>query len=170
MIVADSIAEWLAEKDIKHAFGIIGAGNVRLFDSISRLGKTELVCVHHEQAAVMAAAAYYRVSGRLSVVLVTTGAGSTNAVTGIVSAYMDSIPTIIISGNEPTYTHWELRAWGVQGFDSVCMMKKITKFAHMIQDARTAKHWLEYGLSRALLRRFGPVWLDIPTDIQAAQC
>ncbi|PJB54587.1 MAG: thiamine pyrophosphate-binding protein, partial [Bdellovibrio sp. CG_4_9_14_3_um_filter_39_7] len=77
--VSDVIAQFLKDKEIKHVFGIIGAGNAHIFDSINSLGYTEIVCVHHEQAAVMAMGTYYRTCGKISAALLTTGAGSTNA-------------------------------------------------------------------------------------------
>ena len=116
--VSDLIAQTLEELRITHVFGIIGAGNVHLFDSISKHGYSEIVCVHHEQAACMAMQTYYRVNGKLAAVLLTTGAGSTNGVTGVVSAWADSIPGLIITGNENSrFTSVEnpLRMWGVQG-------------------------------------------------------
>jgi acetolactate synthase-1/2/3 large subunit len=83
--VSDLIAEFLKEKEIKHVFGIIGAGNAHIFDSIHTLGYTEIICVHHEQAACMAMQTYYRTSGCITAALLTTGGGSTNGVTGVVS-------------------------------------------------------------------------------------
>lgn len=115
MKISEIIANFLAEKQIRYVFGIIGAGNAQLFDSITSKGFTTIICVHHEQAACMAAQAYYRISGILSAAIVTTGAGSTNAVTGVVSAWMDSIPCLVISGNENSkYTLEDnpLRVWG----------------------------------------------------------
>ncbi len=116
--VSDVIADFLEEKGIRHVFGIIGAGNAHIFDSILQKGYTEIICVHHEQAACMAMQTYFRTSGIITATIVTTGAGSTNAVTGVVSAWMDSIPGIIISGNENskfTYENNPLRSWGIQG-------------------------------------------------------
>jgi acetolactate synthase-1/2/3 large subunit len=125
---SDKIAEWLAEKGITHAFGIVGGGNVILWDAITRLGKTELICTHHEQAAAMAASYYYRTSGKLALCLVTTGAGSTNAITGVMAAYMDHVPLLVISGNEPSkYMNKPERVWGVQGYDSSGVVAKLTK-------------------------------------------
>jgi len=89
--VSDQIAEFLAEKGIRHVFGIVGAGNAHIFDSIDRRGFTEIVCVHHEQAGVMAMMTYFRTSGQVSASILTTGAGSANGVTGVVSAWMDSV-------------------------------------------------------------------------------
>ena len=98
--VSDEIAKFLKDKDIKHVFGIIGSANSHIFDSINQLGYTEIVCVHHEQAATMAIQAYYRVTGKISAAIVTAGGGSANAITGVISAWADSIPGIIISGQE----------------------------------------------------------------------
>ena len=98
--VSDFIADFLEENQIKHVFGIIGAGNAHIFDSIQKKGYTEIICVHHEQAACMAIQTYYRTSGKVCAAILTTGAGSTNGVTGVVSAWADSIPALIISGNE----------------------------------------------------------------------
>src|SRR3954471_5827341 len=116
--VSDLIAEFLEKHGIRHVFGIVGAGNAHIFDSIGRRGFTEIICVHHEQAACMAMQTYYRMHGKISAALLTTGAGSTNGVTGIVSAWADSIPGVVIAGNENSkFTKPEntLRMWGVQG-------------------------------------------------------
>jgi acetolactate synthase-1/2/3 large subunit len=169
--VSDQIAAFLEKHEIKHVFGIIGSGNANIFDAIGRRGYTEIVCVHHEQAAVMAMQTYFRTSGKMSATLLTTGAGSTNGVTGVVSAWMDSVPGIIISGNENSrFTTEEnpLRIWGIQGYDSSDMVKKVTKYAKRVMDPLQIDYELEkaYFISRG--RRPGPVWLDIPMNIQAA--
>ncbi len=169
--VADEIALLLKKKQIRHVFGIIGSGNAHIFDAIGRLGYTEIICTHHEQAAVMAAAAYYRISGTVTVALVTTGAGSTNAVTGVVSAWMDSLPVIVISGNENSkFTTEEnpLRIWGIQGYDSTAMVSKVTKYAERVTVPEDVEYELEKAFSIATSNRFGPCWLDIPMNIQAA--
>ena len=88
---ADLIADFLEGHRIAHVFGIIGAGNAHIFDAINRKGYTQIVCVHHEQAACMAIQTYYRLTGRPGVAILTTGAGSTNGLTGVVSAWMDSL-------------------------------------------------------------------------------
>src|SRR5664279_2843030 len=97
---ADAVAAALEELDVKIVFGITGAGNLAICDAIYRRGVTRLVFVHHEQAAMMAAQGLSRTTGELGVALVTTGGGSTNALTGIVGANMDSVPILLISGNE----------------------------------------------------------------------
>ena len=166
MIVAEKIAAWLHEKRIEIAFGIIGAGNATLWDAITRLGKTKLICTHHEQAAVMAAGAYYRISGKICLALVTTGAGSTNAITGVASAYMDSTPVIVISGNEASkYIGADTRVWGVQGYGSYEMVKDCTKGAYRFKEGMQN---FDYAMAKALKPRQGPVWIDIPKDVQSA--
>ena len=176
MIVADKIAEWLHEKGITTAFGIVGGGNVTLWDAITRLGKTQIVSTHHEQAAVMAASAYYQVSRRVSVALVTTGAGSTNAITGVVAAYMDSIPLLVISGNEASkYMDAQTRVWGVQGYGSSEMVSGngenwngVVKSGVCVTNPTIVIGALGYSLQDALTPRMGPCWCDIPKDVQNA--
>lgn len=168
---ADEVALFLKEKNIKRVFGIIGSGNAQIFDAIYRLGFTEIVCVHHEQAALMAAITYYRTSGIVTAALVTTGAGSTNAVTGVVSAWMDSLPVLIISGNENSkFTTEEnpLRIWGIQGYDSSAMVSKVTKYSTRIMDANQVEPELQKAYAIASSDRPGPCWLDIPMNVQAA--
>ena len=168
--VAELIAEALEGLGIRHAFGIIGAGNVHLFEAIAQRGFTEIVCMHHEQAAAMAMQTYYRTHGQLSVALLTTGAGSTNGVTGVVSAWADSIPGLVIAGNENsrfTKPDSPYRMWGVQGYDSVHMVDKVCKYAHRVTTPEQAVYELQKGAYVALHGRFGPVWIEIPMDIQA---
>src|SRR6187431_973246 len=98
--ISDAIASFFANNNMKHLFGIIGAGNAHLFDSIYKISEIEMICVHHEQAACMATQTYYRTSGIVTSAVLTTGAGSTNGITGVLSSWADSIPTLIISGNE----------------------------------------------------------------------
>lgn len=170
--VSDLIAQALEDLGIKHAFGIIGAGNVHLFEAISKHGYTEIICVHHEQAASMAMQTYYRTSGKLAATLLTTGAGATNGITGVVSAWADSIPGIIIAGNEnskftkPENPH---RMWGVQGYDTVDMVSKVTKYAHRVTAPEQAVYEIQKAAYIALDQRPGPCWIEIPMDIQASR-
>jgi acetolactate synthase-1/2/3 large subunit len=168
--VSELIAQALEDLGIEHVFGIIGAGNVHLYEAISRRGYTEIICVHHEQAACMAVQTYYRTCGKLSAALLTTGAGSTNGVTGVVSAWADSIPCIVIAGNENSkFTKLENthRMWGVQGYDSVDMVRKVTKYAHRVTSPEQAVYELQKAAHVALDQRPGPCWIEIPMDIQA---
>ena len=168
MNVADQIAEWLYDESIAVVFGIVGAGNVSIFDAIARRGRSQIVCCHHEQACVMAASSFYRTSGRISVAIVTTGAGSTNAVTGVAAAYMDSTPVIVISGNEASkYLDAKTRVLGVQGYRSSDMVKAITKCA-ICPPADEVMPALRIIHDIALKPRQGPVYCDIPKDVQNA--
>lgn len=169
--VNDVIADFLKDQEIRHVFGIVGAGNAQIFDAITRLGFTEIICVHHEQAAVMAATTYYRMTGKVTVVLLTTGAGSTNGVTGVVSAWMDSMPVLVISGNENsrfTTVENSLRIWGVQGYDSTQMVEKVTKWTDRIMTPEKVLNVISRAYAIASTSRQGPVWIDIPMNVQAA--
>ena len=170
--VSDAVAVLLEELGVKHAFGIIGAGNVHLFESITRRGYTEIVCVHHEQAATMAMQTYYRTHGRLAAALLTTGGGSANGVTGVVSAWADSVPGLVIAGNENgkfCTPENPLRMWGVQGYDSVQMVERITKYAVRVTDPTQTLYQLGKAAYIALDRRPGPVWVEIPMSVQSAR-
>lgn len=164
------IAEWLEKHEISIIFGIIGSANSYIFDSILRRGYTKIVYMHHEQAVVMAAGSYYRASGKLSVALVTAGAGASNAVTGVLSNWADSIPCIILSGQEATKyidQHSTLRMFGTQGLDIVKMVQGITKHSELLTEANSTFKVLEFARKIALGGRPGPVWIDIPFDVQS---
>ena len=168
--VSDLVAEFLKEKQIEVVFGIIGSANSHIFDSISKLGYTKIINTHHEQAAVMAMGAYYRASGKVSATIVTAGAGASNAVTGIVSNWADSIPGIIISGNEGSQyikDQEHLRMYGTQGFNIAKMVKDVTKWSHCLLDEHDIQHQLEISYQISNMDRKGPVLLDIPFDIQS---
>ncbi len=167
--VSEILAGYLESREIRHVFGIIGAGNVRLFDAIAKRGYTEIVCVHHEQAACMAMQTYYRTSGKITACILTTGGGSTNGVTGLVSAWADSIPGVVISGNENS-RHARpdnpLRMWGVQGYDSSAMVSGVCKRVARMTQAEDIQKELETAFHVAGEGRPGPCWLDIPMDLQ----
>ncbi|HTC00864.1 MAG TPA: thiamine pyrophosphate-binding protein [Ferruginibacter sp.] len=172
MKVSDKIAAFLEEHNIGHVFGIVGAGNVHIFNSIQERGFTQIICVHNEQAATMAMQTYYRVNGIVTAAILTTGAGSTNGVTGVVSAWADSIPGVVISGNEHSkYIEkdaLELRMYGVQGYDSSDMIKKVVKYNSRVMDPQNTIYELEKAFSIAVDGRPGPCWIDIPMNIQSA--
>ena len=170
--VSDAIAEFLKRKEIRHVFGIIGSANAHIFDSIQNLGYTEIVCVHHEQAATMAMQTYYRVHGRMSAALVTAGGASANAITGVLSAWADSIPGMVISGQENTRfinRMRPMRMWGIQGYDSAGMVAGITKYAARVMEPSQAVLELERAHAIAAAGRPGPVWVDFPMDVQGSR-
>ena len=170
MTVAEAVADWLAEKGVRHVFGIIGAGNLALWNAIAAKGaETEIVCCHHEQAAAMAASFYSRTSGRVGVCLVTTGAGSTNAITGVMAAYMDSTPLLVISGNETAASlEGDTRVLGVQGYESALLAIEFTKLSARITTPHDPLNFLNCAYDTALHGRQGPCWIDIPRDVQVA--
>lgn len=168
--VSDIIAEFLKFHEIDTVFGIIGSANSHIFDSINKLGYTKIVNVHHEQAAVIAMGAYYRASGKLSAAIVTAGGGATNAVTGVVSNWADSIPGIIISGQESSFyvkDHEKLRMYGTQGLNITKMLADVTKYAVAITEESDIHAELEKSLDITCDGRPGPVWIDIPFNLQS---
>ena len=173
MNVAQSISQWLVDQEITHAFGVVGGGNVAIWEAIARLGKTTLVSVHHEQAAAQAATYYFRACGRLALCLCTTGAGSANALTGVIAAYMDSIPLLVISGNEPArlWASSDERVLGTQGYRSAELVRPVVKWSHtMMPSEANVREILDNGWGVATGGRPGPVWLDFPKDVQLLLC
>jgi acetolactate synthase-1/2/3 large subunit len=166
---ADCIVKALNDKEIQLVFAITGAGNLAIIDAILRDGKIKLIYSHHEQAAVMEAQGYSRISGKIGVALVTTGGGTSNAITGILSAHLDSVPVLVISGNESSFhceNRQQLRAYGVQGFDSVSVIKPIAKDSHRITDASEIIKVTHNMIDLALTPRMGPTHIDFPMDLQ----
>ncbi len=169
--VSEYIADFLAERGVQHVFGIIGAGNVRIFEAIAARGYTEIICVHHEQAACMAMQTYYRMTGKITASLLTTGAGSTNGITGVMSAWADSIPCVVISGNEASKharSDNPLRMWGVQGYDSSEMARKVCKYVSRLHYPKDIGRELLTAFDIAGSDRPGPCWLDVPMDFQSS--
>ena len=166
---AEILALDLEERGVKTVFCITGAGNLAILDAIEIRGKINLVYSHHEQAAVMEAQGYSRISGEVGVAIVTTGGGTSNSITGVLSAHLDSVPILIISGNESSFhckNMANFRAFGTQGFDSVSVLSPITKNSvrlEVVEDLRTllGTCWSEMGSGRP-----GPVHMDFPMDLQ----
>ena len=172
--VADYIAQTLAANGIRHVFLVTGGGAMHLNDAFGRTQGLELVCCHHEQTCAMAAESYYRVSGRMAAVNVTTGPGGTNAITGVYGAYVDSMPMIVVSGQSKwetivRSTQLPLRQLGDQEVDIVRMVESVTKYAVVVSDASTIRYHLERALYLATQGRPGPVWLDVPINVQATR-
>lgn len=174
--VSDFIAKFIAEhKDTaKTVFMVSGGGNMHLIDSLGKNENLEYVCNHHEQACAIAAEGYARVSNKIGIAYVTTGPGGTNAVTGVYGAWVDSIPTMIISGQVKFQTtiasqpELNLRQLGDQEVNIVDIVRPITKYVVMITDKNSIKFHLQKAIYEAKHGRPGPVWLDVPLDIQGA--
>ena len=174
--VSDFIAKFIAEHEdtAKTVFMVSGGGNMHLIDSLGKNENLEYVCNHHEQACAIAAEGYARVSNKIGIAYVTTGPGGTNAVTGVYGAWVDSIPTMIISGQVKFQTtiasqpELNLRQLGDQEVNIVDIVRPITKYAVMITDKNSIKFHLQKAVYEAKHGRPGPVWLDVPLDIQGA--
>lgn len=174
--VSDFIAKFIAEhEDIaKTVFMVSGGGNMHLIDSLGKNENLEYVCNHHEQACAIAAEGYARVSNKIGIAYVTTGPGGTNAITGVYGAWVDSIPMMIISGQVKFQTtvasqpKLNLRQLGDQEVNIVDIVRPITKYAVMITDKNSIKFHLQKAVYKAKHGRPGPVWLDVPLDIQGA--
>jgi len=172
--VADYIASFFAEKGCRHVFMVTGGGAMHLNDAFGRESRLKIVCNHHEQACAVGAEGYMRVGGTPAVVCVTTGPGGTNALTGVLGQWLDSIPAIYVSGQvrfdtTVASTGLALRQLGDQEANIVELVKPITKYAVMVTDPKTIRHHLEKAWKLALSGRPGPVWLDVPLNVQAAQ-
>jgi len=170
MKLSDYIFFYLKSKKIDTVFTVSGGGCMHLIDSLGKSG-IEYICNHHEQACAFAAEAYFRTSGLPGCVLVTTGPGGTNTLTGVLCAFQDSIPMIVISGQVPSEQlsrKTNCRQIGQQEFDIVSSIKKITKYSEIILDPYKIKQSLDTAWDLATSGRPGPVWIDIPLDIQAS--
>ena len=168
MKISNIICDFLIDRKIKTVFGIIGSANSHIYDSLNNKN-IRIINVHNEQSAIIAAGAYYRTTGNLACALVTAGGGVTNAVTGIVSLWADSTPTIVLCGQESSnyvLEHENRRMYGTQGLDITHMVSKTTKYSKTIIDPNSIQDELEKAYSIALNGRKGPVLLDIPFDIQ----
>ena len=171
--VSDFIADFLTTHGIKDVFTVTGGGAMYLNDSFGHHPQLHCTYNHHEQAAAMAAEAYARVNNSIAAVCVTTGPGATNAITGVVCGWMDSIPMLIISGQARYATTvyasgLNLRTRGVQEFDIIGSVSNMTKYCELIKDPMCIRIALEKALFEATTGRPGPCWLDIPLDVQGA--
>ena len=174
MNVSDYIIEYFAKKGIKHVFLVSGGGCMHLVDAIGKNKEVEYVCNHHEQACAMATEGYARMSDGVGACIVTTGPGGTNAITGLMGCWTDSIPTVFISGQVSTNqtlsaTGLNVRQIGDQEADIISIVKPLTKYAVMVTDPNMIKLHLDEAFHEATTGRKGPVWLDIPLNVQNAK-
>lgn len=167
--LSDYVFQFLENKGIKHAFMLPGGGAMHLDDSIGKSG-IEYVCFLHEQGAAIAAEAYAQHTNTPGLVLVTSGPGATNAITGVTAGWIDSTPMIIISGQSKRADlvgSKGVRQIGSQEVQIIPMVTPITKYAVQILEPTEIRYHLEKAYSEATTGRPGPVWLDIPLDVQA---
>jgi len=171
MKATDYIAKFLADLGIHYVFGLIGGAAMHIFDSLDRQPGIQPIFHHHEQAAALAAQAYARASSGLGVVVVTQGPGCANTITGLCAAWLDSIPCVFISGQARlihTVRGKPIRQVAPQAIDIVRLVTPITKYAVLVDDAKKLKYYLQKAVHIARSGRPGPVWLDIPLDVQWA--
>lgn len=169
--VADIIMDVLVQNNITDCFGVVGGGAMHIDNALAKCDKIHKYFNHHEQASAMAATAYARESGKMAVVCVTAGPGGTNTLTGVMGAWEDSLPMIIISGQVRYETTIEscklpLRYRGLQEFDILNSVKNMTKYAVTIKDPFEVKRELQKAIDIALDGRRGPVWVEVPLNIQ----
>jgi len=168
MKVSDIVIQFLKQKQIQSVFTISGGGCIHLIDSLRKSDLTTL-CPHHEQTALMAVEGHYRMNGKIAAGIVTTGPGGTNALTGLLGLWLDSIPAIIVSGQVPQNQMSEgtgCRQIGDQEFDIVSVVKPMTKYAITLKNPHDVYYELEKAYNIAISGRPGPVWIDIPLDVQ----
>lgn len=169
--LSNYVAKFIAQCKVKNVFLLPGGGCMHLVDSFGRCSDFKKICCLHEQAAVIAADADSQYTNNIGVALVTTGPGSTNAITGVAGSWIDSIPLIVISGQakrQDMIGTSGLRQKGIQEVDIVSMVKSITKYAVTIMEPESIKYHLEKAYYLAKSGRPGPVWIDIPLDVQGA--
>lgn len=173
--LADYVADFLAARGVTDVFSVVGGGAMHLNDALGHHEDLKVTYNHHEQACAIAAEAYARLENKIAAVCVTTGPGGTNALTGVVGGWLDSIPMFVISGQvryDTTaryalqFTEEPLRAMGDQEYDIVKSVEPMTKFAYMIEDPKKIRWALEKGWHLATTGRPGPVWIDIPVNYQ----
>ena len=169
MKLADYVVQFLEKKKINTVFTVSGGGSIFLCDGLYKAKKLKYISCHHEQAVSFAAESYARSSNRTGCALVTTGPGGTNAVTGVTSSWIDSIPVIFISGQvflNQTIGTTKKRQIGDQEINIVDLIKPITKYSVMVTKAEEIKFHLEKAYHMCHTGRPGPVWIDIPANIQ----
>ena len=173
--VAEYISEFFVKNGVTDCFMVTGGGAMHLDDAIGHQEGMRCIFNHHEQACAIAAEGYTRMTGKLALVCVTSGPGGTNAITGVMGGWLDSIPMFILSGQvkrETTIaacTELNLRQLGDQEFNVIDSVKNMTKYAVMVTKQEEIAYHLEKALYLALNGRGGPVWLDIPLDVQGAR-
>lgn len=172
--VSDYLARRVADLGIRHVFMISGGGAMHLNDAFGKNERLQYICNHHEQASAIAVEGYARITENIGVAVVTSGPGGTNTLTGVLGAWLDSIPGLFISGQIKYTTTVEstglpLRQLGDQEANIIDIVKSITKYAVMVRDPQSIRYHFEKAVYLARNGRPGPVWLDIPLDVQAAK-
>ena len=165
MRVADYIIQYIYNKGTDVIFTLAGGGAMYLNDAVALNKKMRYVCCHHEGSCAYAAEAYAKYSGKVGAVMVTSGPGSTNAISGLLEAWQNSIPVIFLSSQAPKKFMGHTRGFGVQEMSIIPVVTPLTKYAAVIKSVSDVKRELDLAYSYMLEGRPGPVWLDVPVDI-----
>lgn len=174
MNVSEFIFDYYSKKGIDTCFMVTGGQAMWLNDAVGKNGNYNIVCTHHEQSASMCADAYGRMKNKPAIALVTAGPGSVNAMNGVVGGYTDSSPMIVISGQAAlSFVQYQekthIRQFGVQGINIKPLVENTVKYFITIDDAQKTEYYLERAYHEATSGRPGPVWIDVPLDIQNTQ-
>jgi acetolactate synthase-1/2/3 large subunit len=174
MRVADYIMSRLVSEGVSHIFQVTGRGALFLSDAVAKHEELRSISLHHEQSCSFAAVGYAEQTKSLGACLVSTGCASTNAITGVLSAWQDGVPVVFISGQNvlretSRFTGIKVRTYGQQEADIISLVESITKFSMMVSQPSDIEYALDKAIELATTGRKGPVWLDIPLDIQSAQ-
>src|ERR1700732_3223894 len=177
MKLSDYVLGFVADLGVKNVFLVTGGGAMHLNQSLAAQSRITPICNSHEQASAICAEGYAKATSGLGVCMVTTGPGGTNAVTGVAGAWLDSTPVLFLSGQVKSPDRMfdpvsgrplGMRQLGVQEVDICSIVKPITKYAHTILEPTDIRYHLEKAVYLALNGRPGPVWIDIPLDVQAS--
>jgi len=176
MKLSDYVVGFVADLGVKHVFVVTGGGAMHLNDSLARCERLEFICNHHEQACAIAADNYSKATDRIGVAMVTTGPGGTNTITGLAAAFLDSTPCLFLSGQVKRAdrmfaedgTPLGVRQKGPQEIDIISVVRPLTKYAVTVTDPASIRYHMEKAVHLAFSGRPGPVWIDLPLDIQAS--
>ena len=174
MNVSEYIFDFFAAKGIDTVFMVTGGQAMWLDDAVGKNKKYQILCTHHEQSAAMSADAYGRIKGKPAIALVTAGPGSVNAMNGVVGGWTDSSPMIVISGQAAlSFVQYQektgIRQYGIQGINIKPLVESVTKYFVTMDDVTKVKYYLEKAYQSATQGRPGPVWIDVPLDIQGSE-
>tara|TARA_S200000501_G_scaffold290196_1_gene275156 strand:+ start:6198 stop:7898 length:1701 start_codon:yes stop_codon:yes gene_type:complete len=171
MRVVDYVIDEIYKAGAKHAFIITGGGAMFINDAVAAHPSIVPICNHHEQASAMGGVAYSKYTGKPSLVCPTTGCGGTNAITGLLDAWQDSVPVIFVSGNVNLHqiSPSGVRNLGVQEARIIEVVKSITKYAKLIESVDEVEEVVQTAIKESTTGRPGPVWIDIPMDIQGKE-
>ena len=169
--LSDYVTQFIVNQGIKDVFLVSGGGIMHLTDSVGHQSGLRYICNYHEQACAIAAEGYARMKNHIGVCIVTTGPGSTNALSGIAGAWVDSVPVVVISGQvrrDLIADYAKLRQFGPQEINIIDMARPVTKYAVTVMDPAMIRYELEAAFMHATSGRPGPVWVNIPLDVQGA--